>query len=181
MSTCSLMVLHCCWLTALHSCSCMVEHTCSRELEHWRAPTVWHCSSCTVEHCSVLPRLPRASDTRRVIWGASADTTEEVTPATEEEEVEVVEEMEATGAEVTLLEEVREAMMSASLGPISASTSPTTCCSLICGAARATARLAAITRRSLGVMAGAGGHCWPGAAREALSQTIPGQDIPTLQ
>lgn len=144
--TCSLTVAHSCLVTALHSCSLTVVHSCSREVEHCLLFTVAHSCSCTVWHWGAL-RL-RALAIRDEIRGSSSDTTEAVTEATEEpEELELsrLDEM----AEVVPYLEVREARISWILGPISDKTSPTTFCSLICGAARVAAATNK-SRRSLG-------------------------------
>jgi hypothetical protein len=133
----------------------MVEQDCSLTVLHCSWLTVSHCSSCAVLHCWVVAgaRALRAEVTRLVMRGWSADTTEVVTASTEEEELLVLLEVPAEVPREAV--EVREARSSAIFGPIWARTSPTTCCSLICGAAAAAAT---IRRRSLGeAMAGSAG------------------------
>ena len=119
----------------------MVVHCCSVSRVHWTVSTTWHSSSCTTLHCSA----GRASDTRVVIRGCRAAITEELTEAAfgpdDTEEVEPKREDEEE-------EDVREAIISEIFGPMLATTSATTFCSLICGAARVEAD-AIRTRRSL--------------------------------
>merc|ERR550534_1152925 len=82
-----------------------------------------------------------------MIFGCSAATTEELTEAAlepDEREAEVEPSRDAED-----VEDVREAIISEILGPMLATTSATTFCSLICGAAIKVEANAIRTRRSL--------------------------------
>ena len=140
--TCSLTVLHSSLVTGRHCCSLMVVHCCSVARVHCTLSTTSHCSSETTLHCSA----GTASDTRVVIRGCRAATTEELTEEASEPDDTV--DVEPIREEEEEEEEEREAIISEIFGPMLATTSATTFCSLICGAARLEA--AAIrTRRSL--------------------------------
>ena len=165
------MVLHSCLVTGRHWDSLTVVHCCSVALVHWTVSTTLHCSSATMLHCSA----GRASDTSVVIFGCRAATTEELTEAALEPDERDAEVEPSRDAED--VEDVREAIISEILGPMLATTSATTFCSLICGAAIKVEAIAIRTRRSLGeAMAEARvGLRWGPEIPGSLSRTIAGQ------